>query len=96
LAAVKFLSKDLIVPEHEGIWRGQSSQGFEAFAANGKSESRETTAFSVSESDATPPKLGMEGTVFFQEIGNNLPLLAIDPSGDHSDEDMQNHAGSWG
>ena len=37
----------------------------------------------------------MEGTVFFQEIGDDLLLVAIDPAGNHDDEDLQHHSEPW-
>jgi hypothetical protein len=42
------------------------------------------------------PEFDVERAVFFQEIVDDLLLLAVDPSGDHGDEDLQNHDGSWG
>jgi hypothetical protein len=95
LAAVKLLSDELLVPAYQGIGRGESGQGFEAFAANGTGEGRETTAFDIGEADASTTEFGMEGAVFFQEIGNDLLLVAIDPTGDHGDADLQNHGDSW-
>jgi hypothetical protein len=53
-------------------------------------------AFGIGESDTSPTKLRMEGSILFQEMGDNLLLVAIDPAGDHSDEDLQNHGDSWG
>src|SRR5262249_11991763 len=96
LAAVKLLGNKLIVPAHEGIWSHQRGQGFETFSAHGKSESCETAAFGIGKSDAFTPKLGVKGAVLFQKIGDDLLLVAIEPSGDHGDEDLQNHGGSWG
>jgi len=31
---------------------------------------------------------------FLQEIGDDLPLVTIDPASDHGDEDLQNHGDS--
>jgi hypothetical protein len=53
-------------------------------------------AFGIGESDAFTPELGVKGTIFVQEISDDLLLVAIEPSGDHSDEDLQSHGGSWG
>jgi hypothetical protein len=66
------------------------------FSANGKSKSHETTAFGIGKSNAMPPEFGMEGAVFFQEIVDDLLLVPVHPSGDHGDEDLQNHGDSWG
>jgi hypothetical protein len=66
------------------------------FSANGKSESCETAAFGIGESDAFTPEFGVEGTVFFQEIGDDLLLVAIDPAGNHGNEDLEDHDDSWG
>src|SRR5262249_12262080 len=65
------------------------------FAANWKRESREMTAFGIGEADALTTEFGVERTVFFQKIRDDLLLMAIDPAGDHGDEDLQNHGNSW-
>jgi hypothetical protein len=96
LAAVQLMSDELCVPAHQGFGRGESGQGCEACAANRKGEGRETTAFGIGEADASTTEFGMEGVVFFQEIGHDLLLVAMDPTGDHGDEDLQNHSDSWG
>jgi len=59
LAAVKLYSDELVVPAHERIWDRQSSQGFKAFSTIGKSESGETAAFRIGESDALTSELGV-------------------------------------
>src|SRR5262245_26203556 len=96
LATVKLLSDELFVPAHEGIRGGERGQRFETIATNWKGEGCETMAFGIGESDTSPTKLRMEGSILFQEIGNNLLLVAIDPAGDHGEEDLQNHGDSWG
>jgi hypothetical protein len=37
----------------------------------------------------------VKGAVFFQEMGDDLLLAAIAPTGNHGDENLQNHSGSW-
>jgi hypothetical protein len=96
LAAVQLMSDELFVPVHQGIGRGESGQRFEAFAANRKGEDPETTAFGIGEANVSATEFGMESAVFFQEIGNDLLLVAINPTGDHGDKDLQNHGDSWG
>jgi hypothetical protein len=66
------------------------------FSANRKGEGCKTTALSISEADAPITEFGVEGTVFFQKICDDLLLMSVDPTGDHGDEDLQNHDGSWG
>src|SRR5262245_59262887 len=95
LPAVKLLGDELFVPAHQGIRSGERGQRFEAFAANRKREGRETTAFGIGEAGALTTKFGVERTVFFQKISDDLLLMAIDPAGDHGDEDVQNHGNSW-
>jgi hypothetical protein len=38
----------------------------------------------------------VEGAVFFQETSDDLLLVAVDPAGDHGDQDLQNHGDYWG
>src|SRR5262249_203469 len=52
-------------------------------------------AFGIGEAEALTTEFGVERTVFFQKISDDLLLMAIDPAGDHGDEDLQNHGNSW-
>src|SRR5215510_7104315 len=49
----------------------------------------------LDQAGALTTKFGVERTVFFQKISDDLLLMAIDPAGDHGDEDVQNHGNSW-
>jgi hypothetical protein len=94
LATVKLLGNELFVPAYQGIRRGQSSKGFEAFAAGWKSEGSQTTAFGIGAADALITKLSVKGATSFQEIGDDRLLVTIDPAGDHGDENLQYHGDS--
>jgi hypothetical protein len=96
LATVKLLGNELFVPAHQGIRSGPSGQGFEAFAAKRKGKGGQTTTFGIGAADASTTGFGVESAVFFQEIGDELLLVAIDPAGEHGDKDLQNHGDSWG
>src|SRR4029453_504269 len=41
-------------------------------------------------------QLGFERLIFCFEVGDDVLLVSIDPTGHHSDENLQNHGDSWG
>jgi hypothetical protein len=96
LAAVKLLSNELVVPSHEGIRRGERGHRLEVFAVEREGQGRETTAFGIGEAEASITEFSVKSAVFFQEISDDLLLVALDPTGDHGDENLQNHSSSWG
>jgi hypothetical protein len=61
-----------------------------------KGEGGQTTAFGLGAADASTTEFRMKSALFFQEVGDDLLLVAIDPAGEHGDKNLQNHGDSWG
>src|SRR5215510_12560824 len=50
----------------------------------------------VSQAQAPVWEFGCENAIFFFEIRDDMLLMPVDPAGNHSDEDVENHEGSSG
>jgi hypothetical protein len=92
LAPVKLLGDQLLGPMHEGIWRGERGNLFEALATERVSERSETAAFGVGEAEPATVELGFENAVFLVQISDDVLLMTLNPAGDHGDEHVQDHA----
>ena len=49
----------------------------------------ETVSFGIGEAYGLVAQFRFENAVFFLEVGDDLLLVAIEPAGDHSDEDVE-------
>jgi hypothetical protein len=56
----------------------------------------ETTSFGIGEAYSLIAQFSFEKAVFFLKVGDDLLLVAIDPVGDHGDEDVEYHGRSLG
>jgi hypothetical protein len=65
-------------------------------AAEGVGTRREATAFRVRQAQPAAPELGFEDAIFLKEIRDDLLLVLLEPSGDHGDQDLENHSRSSG
>ena len=48
-------------------------------------------SFGISEANALVAQFGFVNSDFFRLVGDDLLLVAIDPAGDHGDEDLEDH-----
>ena len=60
-------------------------------AAKRVGECRKAAAFRVSEPQSAATEVGLEDTVLFLEVSDDMLLVPLEPAGDHGDEDMQDH-----
>jgi hypothetical protein len=63
----------------------------QALAAKWVGARRKTAAFRVGEPQAVAAEVGFEDAVLFLEVGDDVLLVPLEPTGDHGDEDMQDH-----
>jgi hypothetical protein len=54
-------------------------------------ERGEATAFGVGAPQSVAVEVGFQEAIFLVEIGDDVLLVTLDPSGDHGNEDMQDH-----
>jgi hypothetical protein len=47
--------------------------------------------FRVGETESSAAKLGFEDAILFLGIGDNSLLLTLKPSGEHGEQDLQDH-----
>ena len=96
LAAVKLVGDSTFVPAHEGIWRGEGGKLFEVLAAQWVGQGSETAPFSIAEPQAACCELCFENAILFLEVGDDVLLRPIDPTGDRRDEHVQAHGHASG
>src|SRR5215831_19847808 len=96
VAAVKLIGYQPLIPTHEGIGGGDSGGVFELLTAQGMSQGREAAALGIGEASSLFWQLGFEHLIFCFEVGDDVLLVSIDPTGHHGDENLQNHGDSWG
>ena len=63
----------------------------QALAAKWVGERRKAAAFDVGEPQLVAVEAGFQDTIFLLKIGDDVLLVTLDPAGDHSDEDVQDH-----
>jgi hypothetical protein len=56
----------------------------------------EAPAFRVGETEALAVKLGFEDTVFLLQVGDDLWLKTSDPTGEHGEQEREDHGLSSG
>ena len=54
-------------------------------------ERRKAAAFGVRQAQPAATEVGLENAVFLLEIRDDVLLVTLEPTGDHRDEDVQDH-----
>jgi hypothetical protein len=96
VAAVKLFCNQALIPSHKRIGDSEGGERFEACAAQGMGKGSETVSFSIGAAYGLVAQFRFEKAVFFLEGGDDLLLVAIEPAGDHSDEDVEYKSRSLG
>ena len=81
----------LLIPAQEGVRRDQRGNLVQARATKRRGACRKAAAFRVGEPQAVPPAVRFEDAVLFVEGGDDVLLVPLEPTGDHGDEDRQDH-----
>jgi hypothetical protein len=59
-------------------------------------ERREATAVRVGETPPAAVELGFEHAIFFDQLGDHLLLVTLEPAGQHGNQQGQDHGRSSG
>src|SRR5262245_9558678 len=95
-ASIELLRDEAVVPAQERVWGSHRGDFFEACTTEWLCERCEAAAFRVGETEPAATKLGFEDAILFLKIGDNSLLVTVKPSGQHSQEELQDHGLSSG
>jgi hypothetical protein len=85
------LRDEPVLPPHEGVRGGKRSHLFETPATERVGECGEAAALGIGEPQSLRAALSFENAVLLLKVRDHLLLLTLEPTGEHGDEDMQNH-----
>jgi hypothetical protein len=99
LAPITLLSDEAAIPAQEGLGRHKRGECLQTLATEWVGQCRKAAAFSISEAEPTATEVGFKDAVFLKEIRDDLLLVPLEPSSNHSNQDVQDHRGprigSW-
>jgi hypothetical protein len=88
LAPVELLRDQSLVPPLEGLGRGDRGDLFEAFGVDWMGQCGETAPFGVGQPPLLVAKFGSKSAIFFDEVGDHVLLVPLNPAGDHGNQDL--------
>jgi hypothetical protein len=89
MTVVPLESQHFSVPSQERVRRDQGLKFVQDLASEGAGFSGESTAVGVGKTDAPPAQAVLEHAVLFLEILNHVQLMAVDPTGEHQEQQLK-------
>jgi hypothetical protein len=96
LAPLECLRDEAVVPAHEGIGGGNRGHLLEACATEWVGQRSKAAAFHVGQAQPSAAELGFEDAILFLEIGDDVLLVTVDPTGECGEQQLEDHGLSSG
>jgi hypothetical protein len=84
------------IPAMQGLHSDDGGDGLEPFAVDRMRQYGKTAAVGISEVEPTALVFRFEDAIFFNEIGDSLCLVPVDPSGEPGNQELENHSPTSG
>ena len=82
----------MLVPPQKGVGGDKGCYPLEVFPPERIGERSKLSALGIGEAEPAVAELRFEGTVFREEICDDLLLMPLQPASNHSDQNMEDHS----
>ena len=93
LAPIECRRDEAVVPAHEGIGGGNRGHLWETCATEWMGQRRKAAVFYVGQAQPSAAELGFEDAILFLEIGDDVLLVTVNPTGECGERQLENRVG---